>query len=97
MDRDTTIDLLRRHEGELRRMGIERLYLFGSTARDSATAASDIDLFFDHAHGRLSLYQLLDIKNRTAAILGSRVDIMSRNSLHPVLRSQIEASARAVF
>jgi uncharacterized protein len=48
MDRDTAISLLKAHEAELRRLGIQRLYLFGSTARGDARADSDVDLFFDH-------------------------------------------------
>jgi uncharacterized protein len=36
---------LRAHEAELERLGVERLYLFGSTARGEATDDSDVDLF----------------------------------------------------
>jgi len=40
MDKATVIDILKRHEAELRELGIERLSLFGSIARDEATEAS---------------------------------------------------------
>jgi predicted nucleotidyltransferase len=33
MDRETAISLLKAHEAELRRLGVQHLYLFGSTAR----------------------------------------------------------------
>ena len=36
---------LKEHEAELRRLGVERLYMFGSTARDDADEESDVDLF----------------------------------------------------
>jgi predicted nucleotidyltransferase len=71
--------------------------LFGSTARDNAREDSDIDLFFDHERGKLGLFQLMDVKERAAEILGRKTDIMTRRSLHPVLRQRIEASALQVF
>ena len=44
MQRDEAIATLKRHEAELRRLGVEHLYLFGSTARGEAGPDSDIDL-----------------------------------------------------
>ena len=97
MERDEAIAKLKEHEAELRRLGVEHLYLFGSTARGDARAESDVDLFFDHARGKLGLFQLMDVKERAAAILGRKTDIMTRRSLHPVLRKRIERSALQVF
>ena len=97
MNRDEAINLLRQHAVDLKRLGVERLYLFGSTARGEARDDSDIDLFFDHEKGRLGLYELMDVKERTAKILGGKADIMTRDSLHPRLRKRIEESAVLVF
>jgi uncharacterized protein len=88
---------LKDHETELRQLGVEHLYLFGSTARGEAREDSDVDLFFDHPKGSLGLYQLMDVKDAAARILGHKTDIMTRRSLHPVLRERIEASALQVF
>jgi uncharacterized protein len=97
MERDAAITKLRAHEAELRQLGVEHLYLFGSTARGEAREDSDLDLFFDHPEGSLGLYQLMDVKDTAARILGRKTDIMTRRSLHPVLRERIEASALQVF
>jgi uncharacterized protein len=97
MKRDDAIAILKEHEPELRRLGVEHLYLFGSTARGEAREDSDVDLFFDHPEGSLGLYQLMDVKDAAARILGRKTDIMTRRSLHPVLRERIEASALQVF
>jgi uncharacterized protein len=97
VDRTVAIARLKAHEAELRQLGVQHLYLFGSTARGEARADSDIDLFFDHERGKLGLFQLMDVKERAAAILGCKTDIMTRGSLHPVLRRRIEASALQVF
>ena len=97
MQRDQAIAVLKAHEAELQQLGVQHLYLFGSTARDEARDDSDIDLFFDHERGKLGLFQLMDVKERAAEILGRKTDIMTRGSLHPVLREQIESSALQVF
>src|SRR3954462_6291008 len=97
MDRSETIAKLKQHEAELKRLGVEHLYLFGSTARDEAREDSDVDLFFDHPEGSLGLFALMDVKEAAARILGRKADIMTRRSLHRVLRPGIEASAQQVF
>jgi predicted nucleotidyltransferase len=97
MERAAAIAALKANEAELRRLGVEHLYLFGSTVRDEARDDSDVDLFFDHPEGSLGLFQLMDVKEAAARILGRRTDIMTRRSLHRVLRPAIEASALQVF
>jgi predicted nucleotidyltransferase len=97
MEREDAITILKEHEAELRQLGVEHLYLFGSTAHGAAREDSDVDLFFDHPEGSLGLYQLMDVKDTAARILGRKTDIMTRRSLHPVLRERIEASALQVF
>jgi len=97
MKRDEALAVLRAHEAELKRLGVLSLYLFGSTAREEATEDSDVDLFFDHERGKLGLFQLMDVKEFTADILGCKTDVMTRGSLHPRLEERIEASALQVF
>ena len=58
---------------------------------------SDIDLFFDYEKGRLGLFELMDVKEYAANILGQKTDIMTRDSLHKTLRQQIEETAIRVF
>src|SRR5260370_40459102 len=97
MKRGVAIAKLKAHEAELKQVGVEHLYLFGSTARDEARDDSDVDLFFDHPEGSLGIFELMDVKDAAARILGRKTDIMTRRSLHPVLRERIEASALQVF
>jgi hypothetical protein len=96
MQRDEAITKLREHEAELRQLGVQHLYLFGSTARGEAGEDSDVDLFFDYERGKLGLFELMDVKERTSRILGRKADVMTRDSLHKVLRSRIEAAGLQV-
>ena len=72
MNRSEAIAKLKQHEMELKRLGVEHLYLFGSTARGAAREDSDVDLFFDHPEGSLGLFALMDVKEAAARTLGAR-------------------------
>jgi hypothetical protein len=97
VERIEAIGRLKRHEADLKRLGVEHLFMFGSTARGEAKDDSDIDLFFDHPRGSIGLFELMDIKDVAARILECKTDIMTRRSLHHVLRERIEKSALQVF
>ena len=97
MQRDEAITRLKQHEADLRRLGVERLFLFGSTARNEARPDSDVDLFFDYPRGKFGLYELIDVKAAADSILGCKADIMTRDSIHKRLRANVEAEAVPVF
>jgi predicted nucleotidyltransferase len=97
MRRKDALDRLLDRQADLQKLGVKSLYMFGSTARDAAVEHSDVDLFFDYEKGRFGLFELMDVKEFAARILGGRVDIMTRDSLHKRLRPQIEATALRVF
>jgi uncharacterized protein len=97
MTREEAIHRLHENQAELRRLGVEHLYLFGSFARGDAREGSDVDLFFDHPEGSIGLFQLIDVSDAAARILGRKADITTRRSLHPLLKQRIEASAIQVF
>ena len=97
MKREDAMEILRTRQADLQELGVKSLYLFGSTARDRAGENSDVDLLFDYEKGDFGLFKLMDVKEFAARILGRRVDIMTRDSLHKRLRSQIEATALRIF
>jgi predicted nucleotidyltransferase len=97
MERDEAISRLQQHEADLKRLGVEHLYMFGSTARGEARLDSDVDLFFDYQKGKLGVYELMDVKEYAFGILGRKTDIVTRDSLHKTLRETIEATAVRVF
>jgi hypothetical protein len=97
MRRTDVIERLKAHEAELKGLGVEHLFLFGSTARDEARSDSDVDLFFDYPRGQLGLYELMDVKETATRILGCKTDIMTRDSIHKRLRADAEADAVPIF
>ena len=97
INRTEAMRRLKEHEAELRGLGVQRLFMFGSVARGEEHASSDVDLFFDHEKGKLGLFGLMEIKERASVILGCHADIMTRSSIHRLLRAKIEQSAVIVF
>lgn len=97
MDSETVIRTLRAHEAELRAEGVSHVYLFGSVARGEADEKSDVDLFFDHDSPTFGLFDLMRIKERLAEILATKVDAMTRDSVHRRIRKEVEAEAIRVF
>jgi len=98
MNRAIAIRNLKKHARAIKGMGATALYLFGSTARDEARSSSDLDLFIDYdPNKKFSLLELVGIKQFLEEKLAIEVDVTTRNSLHPMLRRDIEQSAVRVF
>lgn len=96
--RDEVIRRLQEHEGEIRAFGVEHLHLYGSHARDEAGADSDLDVLVDFAPAsRFGFTEYTGLIHLLEDLFATEVDVSTRNSLHPVLRQEIEASAMKVF
>ena len=90
MDRQRTIELLTRSKPELEsRFGVTRLALFGSTARDTATSESDVDILvaFD---GPATSRRYFGVQFYIEDLLDCPVDLVTEKALRPELRPYIE-------
>jgi uncharacterized protein len=98
MKRQDALDLIARHASALKQRGAASAYLFGSTVRNEATATSDVDIFIDLVpNQKFSLIDLAGIQNYLEQELRVPVDVTTRSSLHPMLRSEIEREAVQVY
>jgi uncharacterized protein len=98
MRRNEAVRLLRAHAGAIKAIGASSLYLFGSTARDEAGEASDLDLFIDYdKESDFSAIELVRLKNYISDALEIEADVTTRDGLHPMIRDEIVAGAERVF
>jgi hypothetical protein len=98
MNRTDAIAGLRANADAVRAMGATSLYLFGSTARDEASATSDLDLVIEYDRSsRFNAFDLIGIKLFLEERLGTEVDVTTDDALHPRLRERIEQAAIRVF
>ncbi len=72
----------------LRQAGVKRAAVFGSFARGEATTKSDLDLLIEFT-GEKTLFDLIALKHRLERILGMSVDVVTYQSLSPLLRDII--------
>ena len=72
----------------LERYGVRRASLFGSVARGEDTPASDIDILVELPESA-SLLELAGLKIDLEEALSREVDILTYDSLHPLLRDRI--------
>lgn len=75
--------------------GASAFSVFGSVARGTAHAASDIDLLVDFQSSP-SFEQFMDLKLALEDLLNTPVDLVTRRGIRPELRPQIEAEAQRV-
>jgi hypothetical protein len=88
MPRDRVLAILRQHWAEIQtKYRVERLALFGSTARGEAHAASDIDLLvrFQSPPGYDGYFAL---KCYLEALLGAPVDLVMEGALRPQVEQE---------
>ena len=77
---------------------IERVQLFGSQARGTATAASDVDLIIEFAPNEtVGLFALSDIENIFQQHLQCKTDVTTPDGLDALIRDQVLAEAQTVY
>jgi uncharacterized protein len=92
LDRQHIITLLQQHQATLRTMGVVSLSLFGSIARDEACPDSDIDLIVELIKP-LTFDRYMDVKFYLEDHLGTKVDLVSLQSLKPQIRETVMGEA----
>lgn len=72
----------------LRRHDVAKAAIFGSFARGENKRSSDLDVLVKFK-GRKSLLDLADLKLDLEDVLGRKVDVLTYNALHPLIKQRI--------
>jgi hypothetical protein len=83
-------------DGLCRRYGIATLWVFGSVARGTEGDASDLDLLYELQPGAHLGWEITDLRDELAQLFGRPVDLVSRRSIHPLVRDSVLREARTV-
>lgn len=84
-------------EPEIRALGVERLALFGSVARDEARSDSDVDLLVQFFPGAKTYERFLALSELLEERLGHPVELVTVEALSPFLGPHILAEAQNVL
>lgn len=93
MRRDDAIRILRQEKNRLlREFGVSAIGIFGSTARDEASATSDVDIVVKLE--KPDLFQLVTLRESLVAAFGTNVDLVhSHRYMGPKFRDRLEREA----
>ncbi|MGZ8227453.1 MAG: nucleotidyltransferase family protein [Methylococcaceae bacterium] len=80
------LDLAQQH-------GVKSISLFGSMARGDVSDNSDVDFLVELEQGR-DLFDLGELLMDLQALLQRKVDLVTKNALHPSISSQILKEAQ---
>ena len=98
MDRDQILARLRDHAPDLRRHGVVRAALFGSTARGEAQPDSDIDILVElDPEAPIDLLAYVGIVQFIEDLFPTAVDVANRAALRPLVRPSVERDAVYAF
>jgi len=81
--KDLILEILKKHD-------VKRASLFGSIVREEMTDESDIDILIEFK-GKKSLLDLGGLKVALEEALKCKVDVLTYDSIHPLLKDQILA------
>lgn len=100
MQKNKIIQLLKAQEDYLKkRYFIESLSVFGSYARQTQHADSDIDLLYATKEGAdMTLARLSSLENYLSNLLSiKKVEMVSRNNLNPIVQLNMKDDVIHVF
>jgi predicted nucleotidyltransferase len=89
--REEVLRLIEQNQVALKKLGVRRLGLFGSYARDEATAESDLDFVVEFSDKSFDAY--MDLKSFLEDLFRSRVDLVTVSSIKPRLLPIIQQEA----
>lgn len=72
----------------LKEAGVTKSSLFGSHVRGDYQEDSDVDILVELPRGN-SLLDLVRLEKKLEKALGKKVDLLTYNSVHPLLRDRI--------
>jgi uncharacterized protein len=95
MQRQEVIDILKMHQKELEQLGVSSVQLFGSVARNEATAESDVDILVELS--RPMGLEFFGLQEKFELFLHRTVDIGTPDSLREPIREHVLKEAVRVF
>jgi hypothetical protein len=83
------VETLRRNGERIASLGVKRLGLFGSFARDEGRAESDVDVLVEFQPGRKTFDSFMDLAFLLESLLERRVELVTPESLSPYIGPHI--------
>jgi predicted nucleotidyltransferase len=92
MRRSEILQKLAANRDDMIKLGVKTLAVFGSVARDEARQDSDVDILVEF-RDKATFDGYMDLKFFLEDLLGRPVDLVTKKSIRPRLKTQIEREA----
>lgn len=92
MKRAEALRILREAQPRWEELGVSRMSLFGSVARDDARPDSDVDVLVEF-NRPTGLFEMFGLRRELEEILGRPVDLGTPNSLRAEYRDEVMSEA----
>lgn len=81
-----------------REHAIRELALFGSVLRDDFRPDSDVDVLVEfESDAKVTLFDLVDIRDRLSRLFGRKADVVTKRSLSPYICDRVLASREVLY
>ncbi len=90
MKKDILLDILQANRTQIKSFGISLLGVFGSYARNEQTDTSDVDLIVEFEKGEKTYKKFIGLVYYLEGLLKRKVDVLTFQSISPLLKEQIE-------
>ena len=92
------LDVLRKHQPDLRKRGVQHAAVFGSVARGETRPDSDVDVLIelDPQH-RMGIFEYAGLTLYIGELFGDRAHVSNRRALKPIVREDVLRDAVHAF
>ena len=87
---------LEQQKPTLRKFGVSRIGIFGSSVRTDATPESDIDMMVEFEPGKKTYRNFWGIATYLESLLGKQIDLVTPQAVSPRIKPYIDKDIRYV-
>ena len=88
-NKEEALRRLRASGGQLAKLGVARVGLFGSFVKGSQSPSSDVDILVDFAPTERSFDNFMDLSFFLEELMGRRVELVTTESLSPYIGPRV--------
>ena len=89
LNKEIILKTLEKHREEIRNLGIKKLILFGSYARDEQDKNSDIDFLVEFEKGKYNIDNHLKLLNLLEDVFNKKIDLVKPHLVREELKDDI--------
>jgi uncharacterized protein len=87
--KDNILKTIRRHSPQLKTYGVKKIGLFGSFARFSQSARSDVDVLVEFDRGKKTFDNYMELKFFLEKLFRRKVDLVIKNTLKNRIKNRV--------